>query len=139
MTETEPPITVEGRDALGRFSAGNAGKPKGATHRINREALYGIGELVPAALAVLRSQLAEGNFRAAAFILQRYLPDARVIEMGSMDSDSIADAAAEGLTPSELAKLVASLKSLREAEDLADIRRAMDDLEALVLKTRVRT
>ena len=72
-------------------------------------------------------------------VLQRYLPDTRVVEIGSMDSNAIADAAAEGLTPAELAKLVASLKLLREAEDLADIRRAMDDLEALVLKTRVRT
>ena len=137
MTETQRTNT-EGRDTLGRFAAGNPGKPRGATHKLNREALNGIGELLPSALAVLREQLAASNFRAAAFVLQRYLPDTRVVEIGSMDSNAIADAAAEGLTPAELAKLVASLKLLREAEDLADIRRAMDDLEALVLNTRVR-
>lgn len=138
MTVSERAKTDESRDALGRFAAGNSGKPKGATHKINRQALQGIGELVPNALTVLRDQLAAGNFRAAAFVLQRYLPDARVIEMGSMDSETMADAAADGLTPSEMSKLVASLKALRETEDLADIRRAMDELEALVLKTRVR-
>ena len=131
--------TGEGRDALGRFAAGNSGKPRGATHRINRDALQGIGELVPSALTVLRDQLAAGNFRAAAFVLQRYLPDARVIEMGSLDADTLSDACADGLTPSEMSKLVASLKALRETEDLASIRSAMDDLEALVLKTRVRS
>jgi hypothetical protein len=137
MSETIRPNTA--RQADGRFGPGNPGKPRGATHRLNREALSGIGALVPSALAVLREQLAASNFRAAAFVLQRYLPDTRVVEIGSMDSNAIADAAAEGLTPAELAKLVASLKLLREAEDLADIRSAMDDLEALVLKTRVRT
>lgn len=139
MTETEPTNTVEGRDARGRWAVGNAGKPRGATHRINRDAMQGIGDLVPSALTVLRDQLAAGNFRAAAFVLQRYLPDSRVIEMGSMNSETMADAAAEGLTPSEMSKLVASLKALRDTEDLADIRRAMDDLEELVLKTRVRS
>jgi hypothetical protein len=138
MTVTQRAKTDEGRDALGRFAAGNPGKPRGATHRINRDALQGIGDLVPSALTVLRDQLSAGNFRAAAFVLQRYLPDARVIEM-SMDSDALADAAADGLTPAEMSKLVASLKALRETEDLASIRSAMDDLEALVLKTRVRS
>ena len=139
MTETEPSNTVEGRDARGRWAVGNAGKPKGATHRINRDALQGIGDLVPTALTVLRDQLAAGNFRAAAFVLQRYLPDARVIEMGSMNTEALADATTDGLTPSEMSKLVASLKAFRETEDLASIRSAMDDLEALVLKTRVRS
>lgn len=139
MTVLERAKTDEGRDARGRWAAGNAGKPKGATHRINRDALQGIGELVPSALTVLRDQLAAGNFRAAGFVLQRYLPDARVIEMGSMDTDGLEDAATDGLTPSEMSKLVASLRALRETEDLASIRIAMDDLEALVLKTRVRS
>ena len=138
MTVSERAKTDEGRDRLGRFAAGNSGKPKGATHRINRDALQGIGELVPSALTVLRDQLDAGNFRAAAFVLQRYLPDSRVIEMGSMDSETLNDACSDGLTPSEMSKLVASLKALRETEDLASIRSAMDDLEALVLKTRVR-
>ena len=138
MTETKPSNTVEGRDARGRWTVGNAGKPVGATHRINRDALQGIGALVPSALTVLREQLAAGNFRAAAFVLQRYLPDARVIEMGRLDCETLADAAADGLMPSEMSKLVASLKALRETEDLASIRSAMDDLEELVLKTRVR-
>ena len=120
MAVLELAKTGEGRDALGRFAACNSGKPRGATHRINRDALQGIGELVPSALTVLRDQLAAGNFRAAAFVLQRYLPDARVIEMGSLDADTLSDACADGLTPSEMSKLVASLKALRETEDLVD-------------------
>lgn len=138
ISETIPLNSGEKRDALGRFGPGNPGKPRGATHKINRDALHGIGELVPSALTVLREQLAAGNFRAAAFVLQRYLPDARVIEMGSMDSETLNDACSDGLTPSEMSKLVASLKALRETEDLASIRSAMDELEALVLKTRAR-
>lgn len=138
MTDTVRANTGDARDALGRFGPGNSGKPKGATHRLNREALQGVGELLPGALTVLRDQLAAGNLRAAAFVLQRYLPDTRVVEMNSMDPTTVADAAAEGLTPGELSKVVQSLKTLREAEDLADIRAKMDELESLVLRMRER-
>jgi hypothetical protein len=122
----------------GQFAPGTAGKPKGATHRINRETLAGLGEMVPAAMAVLRQQLAENNWRAAAFVLQRWLPDSRVIALDTMDPDSVTEAATDGLTPGELSKVVQSLKTLREAEDLADVRAKMDELEELVIKMRSR-
>ncbi len=136
MTETVRANTDAGRDALGRFGPGNPGKPKGATHRLNRDTLAGIGELVPTAMTVLRQQLAENNWRAAAFVLTRYLPDSRVIQLDCMDPTTIADAAADGLTPGEMSKVIQSLKTLREAEDLADIRSKMDELESLVLKMK---
>ena len=138
-TDTVRPNTDAGRDALGRFGPGNPGKPKGATHRLNQAALRSTGELLPKAFDVLRDQLEAGNLRAAMFCLQRYLPDSRVIPLDSMDPDTVADAAADGLTPGELGKVIQSLKTLREAEDLADIRAKMDDLEVLVLKMKART
>lgn len=137
MTETVRANTVEGRDTMGRFAAGNSGKPRGATHKLNASVLAALGDLTSEAMAVLKAQLSQGSLRAAQYVLDRYLPSERVVALESVHPDSIADALATGeATPSEAAKMANTFKTVADASEVKDLRARLDEIEALIAASK---
>ncbi|TPG38653.1 hypothetical protein EAH79_16205 [Sphingomonas koreensis] len=137
MTELNRDNTAEGRDPLGRFTAGNPGKPKGATHKMNAAVLAALGDLTSNAMRVLKDQLALGNLKAATYILDRYLPSERVVALESVHPDSIADALAHGeATPSEAAKMAATFKTVADASEVKELRARLDEIESLIAASK---
>lgn len=120
MPDIEPEKTV-GRTTDGRFGAGNPGRPRGSRNKVNRETLDAISNLRGKALQALSEQLDQGNIRAAMWVLDRFTPSERVVEMD--DSE---------LTPSEQNKLALAAKQLSEIDHIAAVSERLSELEAII-------
>ena len=135
-TVTNRQNTEPWRNADGTFGRNNPGKPKGATHRFNREVLERLGGLSSKAMTTLERKLDEGDLKAATFVLARFLPSERVIDVPA-EPNGIADAVAEGgLTPTETNRLAQAVKTLKEAAGVDEMRTRLDEIEALLLMQR---
>ena len=139
MTEPIPANTDTGRDNKGRFTVGNPGKPKGARHRLNQSALEHLAGLVSPSFVVLRDHLAQGNLKAAVFVLQRFLPEHRTIETNSTEPMAWADAMAAGdVTVAEAHKASGALKALIDASEVRELRERLDELEQAIAEAKRR-
>lgn len=126
--------TESWRNSDGTFGAGNPGKPKGATHRFNREVLNQLGNLTGKALKALETALDQGDVKAALWTLSRFTPSERIVDVPHGPS-AVADMLAEGdLTPSESNRLALAVKSLKEASGIDEMRGRLDEIEALLIK-----
>lgn len=128
-----------GRDNKGRFASGpgNTGRPVGAKTKFNRQVLDNLSGLTSQALAVLKDQLNQSNLKAAVFVLQRFLPEHRSIEINSTDPTAWADAMAEGeVTVAEAHKASSALKTLLDASEVRELRERLDELEAEIARAR---
>lgn len=135
-TELNRANTAEHRNGLGQFAKGNPGKPRGAKHRFNAEVLERLGGLTSKAFATLERKLDEGELKAATFILSRFLPSERVVELGG-DPNEISDAAAEGqLTPTEMNRVAQAAKTIKEASGIDEMRARLDEIEALLIQRK---
>lgn len=131
--ETERPKTDPyARRSDGTFGPNNVGKPKGATHKFNREVLAALGGLTTKALATLERKLEEGDLKAATFVISRFSSAERVVDV-SVDPQGIADAIQSGdLTPTEANRLALALRSLTEAENVENMRARLSEIEAIL-------
>ena len=122
------------RHANGRFKPGHGiGRPKGARSQFNKAVLDQLGGLTTKAMATLERKLDEGDLKAATFVLARFLPSERVVDVPA-GPDSIADALSEGqLTPTESNRLALAVKSLKEAVGIDEMRARLDEIEALLV------
>jgi len=118
-----------GRHSDGRFTAGNPGRPKGSRNKANRETLDAISNLRGKAIQTLSDQLDQGNVKAAMFILQRFLPSERVVDVTATDTEALIE---NEITPSEANKIAMSLKQLTDIEHMAAIKDRLDELEAII-------
>lgn len=131
--ETERAKSEPWRNADGTFGRGNPGKPKGASHRFNREVLAQLGNLTSKAVATLETRLEAGDLKAATFVLSRFLPSERVIDVPA-EPNGVADMLSEGgLTPTESNRLALAVKSLKEAAGIDEMRARLDEIEALLI------
>jgi hypothetical protein len=73
------PARPEGRDARGRFAAGNSGRPKGARSRLITELEQAMELAAPEIVRILigRAQCGDGSMEAAKYILERIAPSRR--------------------------------------------------------------
>ncbi len=129
------------RDNAGRFKPGHGmGRPKGSRNKLNSAVLDQLADLTSPAVAVLRQHLNDGSLKAATYIIDRFTSPERHVAIGTTDPNAVADALAEGLiTPSEGARIAGSLKTLKEASDLAELRAKMDELEDLIARMKARS
>jgi hypothetical protein len=69
----------EGRDARGRFTAGNSGRPKGARSKLITELEQAMELAAPEIVRILiaRAQCGDGSMEAAKYILERIAPSRR--------------------------------------------------------------
>lgn len=138
MTPSEAENSGAVRDAKGRLLPGHKmGRPVGSKSQFNRRVLDGLGDLTSQALAVLKEQLGQSNLKAAIFVLQRFLPEHRAIEINSTDPTAWADAMAEGeVTVAEAHKASGALKTLIDASEVRELRERLDELEHLIAESR---
>lgn len=129
------------RDGGGRFMPGHGmGRPKGSRNKLNAAVLDQLADLTSPAVAILRKHINEGSLKAATYVIDRFTSPERHVAIGTTDPNAVADALAEGLiTPSEGARIAGSLKTLREASDLAELRAKMDDLEELIARMKAQS
>jgi hypothetical protein len=70
-----PPLPPSaGRDASGRFTVGNSGRPRGARNRVNAEIDQLLEEAAPDAVRTILSAAQYANVAAAEWILNRVAP-----------------------------------------------------------------
>lgn len=120
MTDMEREKTV-GREPDGRFGAGNPGRPRGSRNKANRETLDAISNLRGKALQALSDQLDQGNIRAVLWVLDRFTPSERVVDMDDPE-----------LTPSEQNKLALAAKQISEIDHIAAVSERLSELEAII-------
>lgn len=131
MDRSEPiaPNTVP-RFPNGQFGPGNPGKPKGARNKLNRQLLEAVADLTSQSVMVLREQLDQNNIKAAIYVLDRFLPSERAIEIQSSEPNAWADALASGdITPSEAARAAQALKTISDATAVTELQARLDELE----------
>jgi hypothetical protein len=96
----------EGRDARGRFAAGNSGRPKGARSRLITELEQAMELAAPEIVRILigRAQCGDGSMEAARYVLERIAPSrrGRVVEIEGFP---------EIRTPADIPAALASLAS----------------------------
>ncbi|MYL97202.1 hypothetical protein GR702_05380 [Novosphingobium sp. FGD1] len=137
MTENNGNLAA--RDASGRFGPGNSfgGRKLGAKGRFNASAMESLGNLVGPSFTVLKDKLAAGDLKAALFVLTRFLPDSRVIDMPSSEPSAWADAMAAGdITVGEAGKAAQALKVIADTQEVKELRHRLDELEALISAAR---
>jgi hypothetical protein len=67
----------EGRDARGRFTAGNSGRPKGARSRLITELEQAMELGAPEIVRILIARAHDGSMEAAKYVLERVAPSRR--------------------------------------------------------------
>lgn len=131
------PVTVrcdtDSRDNAGRFKAGNPGKPKGARSHQAAALRDAMKDELPNAMAALREQLAQGNWKAISWVLDRFIPAERIPALQSTDASDLGRAIVDGeLTPSEAQKLAVAFKAVAEADQLRVLMERLDEVERLL-------
>lgn len=121
------------RDGTGRFLKGSGGRPVGAKAKVSRDLLTQVKALGPQAVDKLKEALAQGERWSVELILQHCLPRERSIELEGMTVDDISAALMTGdVSVAEAKDLMSTAKSMREFEDLDQIRAKLNELEALI-------
>ena len=138
-------MVEDGRDAAGRFGAGNPGRIKGSKNR-RPAILQAFDDMAAAdAMSVLRSVIAAaqaGDMRAAEIILRRLWPEPRgralsaevpgMAEASDLASKIAAVIAAVddgSVTPEEGRELVTLVEAQRRAHEAIDFERRLQALE----------
>lgn len=126
-----------GRDATGRFAAGNPGRTPGSKNRISNEALRAVKDMKDEAIIQLRAKLESGDWDAIIFVLSRILPKDRTVELSDVSPSSIATALADGtLTPDEARNIATAISRLKDIDQLDEMRARLDELENIVANAR---
>ncbi len=122
--------STEGRDGKGRFCSGNPGRKLGSKNRFRTaETLEALSELRPAAVAVVKEQLAQQNPKIAMWLLDRFLPESRALELPS-DPAGIAEMMTQGeLSTSEALRLSTIANSLASASEVRELMARLDEIE----------
>lgn len=134
--------TTAGRDPQGRFTAGNAGRPRGSRHRAT-EAVQALleGQLEQLTQRAISAAL-EGDTAALRLCLDRLcppkretavtfpLPQLKTAEDASAAAGSVVEAMADGsLTPAEAAHCMAVVETFRRILETTDLERRIAALE----------
>ncbi|WP_156842823.1 hypothetical protein [Novosphingobium aquimarinum] len=139
MTDFDPPNTAPARLPNGQFGPGNPGRPKGSRNRLNAQLLDKLGDLTSQSILVLRERLNANDLKAAMYILDRFLPTSRSIEINSTEPNAWADAMAAGdLTVAEGHKAASALKLIADSQEVRDLRARLDDLEQVIAAAKGR-
>lgn len=131
-----------GRDASGRFTAGNAGRPRGARHKATRAALALLeGEAEALSRKAIEAAL-DGDMTALRLCLERIAPAKRdspvQFDLPPMQSaadtakaaGAVLEAVADGeLTPTEGAHVMGLVETFRRTLEATELATRMAELE----------
>lgn len=117
---------------------GGPGRPAGKLNRATLAAQESMQGLVPAATSMLAALISQGNFAAVKFVLERFTPSERTIELTSAaDPNAVIEMAAAGeLTPAEANRLAQAWKTTSDAVELRDLKARLDEMENLILQLK---
>ncbi|MEF2551870.1 hypothetical protein VQ042_10940 [Aurantimonas sp. A2-1-M11] len=108
---------MDGRDASGRFTPGNGGRPVGARGKAPRQLLSAIRTMGPVAVERLWRAVHAGERWAIECVLTHILPRDRTIEFDAVTAADIREALASGdLSASEASNIATALAKLHELE-----------------------
>ncbi|MGQ2902472.1 MAG: hypothetical protein ACT6RL_11300 [Neoaquamicrobium sediminum] len=125
-------VPIAGRDAAGRFAAGNPGRAPGSRNRVSNEALQAVRSMKDLAIEQLRTRLENNDWQAVLFVLERTLAKGRVLEIDATSPAAITDALSTGqLTTEEAKNLATVLEKLASIEEINELRQRLDKLEAI--------
>lgn len=120
----------------GKFKPGNPGaalKPPGALGKRSKQDIAEARARIPAAWSVIDQRLAANCPKTAMWLLGRFLPDQRVVELPDCEPSTVAGAMADGsLTIGEAAKMSATVKALKDAETVDLLRGRLDEIEQIL-------
>jgi hypothetical protein len=141
MTSTMPVIPrnlrADGKDDLGRFATGNAGKPRGAISRVNRELFDQVRQLAPTAIEKLREAVNKSEKWAVEFVLNRVIPQTRAVELFDATPDDIKQALISGeLTAAECRELSEAIAKLKGITEIDEHRELLSSLETLLQQSK---
>lgn len=127
------------RHSDGRFAVGNSGGGRkrgsiGANTKFNTVVHDGLKELASPALAVIKGHLlVDNSLKTAMWILERFLPSERLIDLGTTDPMAYADALATGdMSVGEVQKAAGALKIIADASEVQELRTRLDEIESLL-------
>lgn len=128
-----PRFSEPQRDDSGRFLPGQGGRKPGSRNKIPRETMLQLQQMRGIAVDKLRSLIDAGDIRAITYVLNRVVGKSRAIEMDDTRPATIAEMLASGeIAPDEAASIASAIKSLREIEDIEQLRAKLIELEAIV-------
>lgn len=137
MSADKQPTSTVVQLANGQFAKGNPGRQPGTKNKISRETLHSIQNLRGEALDQLRSLIAQGDFRAITYILDRILPRERTLELDDASPATITEMLASGeIAPDEARNIATTLAKLSEIGDLVELKNRLAELEAVVATRR---
>lgn len=132
MDTTDNKRQFTGRDAQGRFAAGNTGRPKGAKGKASRETLEQVKAMKDGAIEKLWEAVTIGERWAIEFVLSKTLPSGRTVEFETLEPDDIRAALSGGDISIEESKTLSStIRSLKELDDMDEIMSRLDQLEMI--------
>jgi hypothetical protein len=136
MTDGAPEIPINNamlRDAQGRLLPGSGGRPKGSRNRVSVQAIAKIRELTDDAFVALAENVQKGDQRAVEYVLDKVIPQGRLIELEAATPAAVAEALVSGqLSPEETKHISTALAKLSELEDLAAVKQRLVQIEALL-------
>lgn len=121
------------RDDRGRFAPGSPGRLPGTRNRVSAQALRDVKSMADIAVAELRRRLAEHDWQAVLFVLDRALPKGRSVELDGVTPSDIASHLINGdITTAEAKDIAIALSKLAEIGEIAEIRAKIEALERML-------
>ncbi|MDB5616106.1 hypothetical protein [Tardiphaga sp.] len=154
LPEAQPlPAMVEGRDAMGRFTTGNSGRPRNARHRVTVAIETMMENQWERITMKVIDQALRGDTAAQRLVMERVSPVRRGVAVVISDFpkiESVADvptalaailaaAAAGEITADEVAPLVTILSAYSASMDSAMFAERLEALEKEIESTRLGT
>lgn len=138
-------MKTDGRDAKGRFTRGNAGKPRGAKHRATTLAMELLESGIEDVAGVVVEAARGGDLMAARIVLDKLIPSAKERRVDlpelpdtataagvSQAQQHILEAVAAGdLTPGEASTLSGIVEARRKALETQELEARISALENL--------
>lgn len=123
MKVTDNKQNLTGRDELGRFAAGNPGRPYGSKGKTSRDTLERIKLMNEGAIQKLWEAVNNGERWAIELVLSKVLPASRTIEFEGLTSKDVLTALVSGdISPDEAKTISATLNNIKEGDFLEKMR-----------------
>lgn len=131
MTDSARSLTD--RLADGTFAKGNPGRPVGSKNKIANGALTELRSMTPDAVDVVRTAIGKGDVKTATWLLERVLPNQRVVELDGAGVEDVINALTAGeISPTEAKTIAHSIGHLKNISDLDELRAEVESLTRLL-------
>lgn len=115
------------------FATGNPGRPVGSKNKISNAAMQSVKSMKDDAIEQLKQKVANGDWQAILFVLDRVLPKGRTVELDGVTPNDIASMLTNGeITTAEAKDIAVALAKLAEVGRIDAIDQRIEQLEKLL-------